>query len=126
MRLSPRLLLGLTVLALTCGGCASTGKLGGTQWSVIEIIEPDESDRADIQKIDALLVEFRPDGHVITTTLYNDGTARITKDERYKVNGDVIEFEGPDYELVAMYRMDGQNLRLHSEQFVYTMAPIKP
>lgn len=122
----PRNILLLAMLGglVACAGC-QTGALGGTMWRVVDVVEPDASDRAELEPIESMLVYFSKDGRIITTTLMKDGSAELRTNERYSVRNDVIEVESPDGDFAALFRMEGDNLRIHSEQFVLVMRPVK-
>ena len=45
--------------------------------------------------------------------------------QRYRIEGQVITLSHPDYELQAMYRFDGDLLRVHSERFIVVMEPVE-
>jgi hypothetical protein len=113
----------LTLLLSALVGC-QTAPLGGTHWNVIEIVEPDAEDRAALADMDTITVEFTNDGRLITTVVENDGTAAIEDDERYRIEGDVITITHPDYTMRAMYRFEGDQLRLHSPKFIMLMNPV--
>lgn len=111
-------------VAVFCIGC-QTAPLGGSMWNVIEIVEPDEEDRAEIANHQAMLVAFGRDGGLTTTVIRTDGTVELEDRQRYRIDDDVITITHPNYELKAMYRFEEQQLRLHSEQFVILMDPIR-
>jgi hypothetical protein len=115
--------LSLATMMVWLAGC-QTAPLAGTKWNVIEFVEPDEADRTALRTLDAMLVEFRPDGKLVTYQILEDGTAEFTDGETYHIDGEVLTIDGPDYKTVSMFRMDGENLRLHSPQFVMVMSPI--
>ncbi len=114
-----------TLAALSlCAGC-QTGPLGGTKWNVIAVIDPDLEDRAAIELIQGMLVEFSEDGTLTTTTFRTDGTVEIDDRQRYQIDDDVISIKHPDYEFTAMFRFEEDHLRLHSETFVAILEPVR-
>jgi len=119
-----RFILMAAGMAVLLTGC-QTEPLGGTRWRIVELVDPDPEDRAKLENLDDGLVEFSRDGRLITTYFYDDGTATVQDRERYRINGDRIEITHPDYAFTAMYRMDGEQLRIHSKQFIIQMNPIK-
>ncbi len=129
-------LFAITALAgalATVAGCQSMQRmnadnrsfLAGTEWRVIEIVEPDEEDMSTLAQADEVLITFRPNGQLVTTMLMDDGSVAVNTDERYSVNGEVVTITGPDYEYKAMYRMEGDDLRLHSPYSILLMRPIR-
>lgn len=110
------------LLVVVCG--CQTAPLGGTQWNVIEFVEPDADDRDALAEIDTMTIRFEQDGTLITTTVLDDGSATIEDDERYAVAGDVLTITHPDYTTRAMYRFEGDQLRIHAPQFIVLMNPI--
>jgi hypothetical protein len=107
-------------------GACQTAPLGGTKWQVVEVIEPDPEDRAQIEaNIKTMKLEFTKDGRIITTTTRPDGKTVIDDRGRYSVDGEVVTIDSPDFEMKAMYRFEGDQLRLHSKQFVVQMDPVK-
>lgn len=116
--------VGLVFLLLAGGAGCQTAPLGGTHWNVIEIVEPDAEDRAALEEIDTITVEFAQDGKLITTVVEKDGTASVEDDERYRIDGDLITITHPDYTKQAMYRFEGDQLRVHSPRFIMLMEPV--
>ena len=115
---------GLAVLlSVAVAGC-QTAPLGGSRWNVIEIVEPDAEDRASLEDVDTITLEFTEDGKLITTVVENDGSAKIEDDERFRIDGDVITITHPDYTMRAMYRFEGDQLRMHSPKFILLMNPV--
>jgi hypothetical protein len=55
------------------------------------------------------LVDFRPEGHVITTTTHKDGRVEVF-DESYRVVGDTLIINKPGYLVNAKFKIDGQQL----------------
>jgi|GEM_PF-2795947 len=124
MIMPKRLLIYLAVVLSLSLGC-QTAPLGGTQWQVVELIEPDESDRAEIEaNIQAMTLEFTPDGRIITTATQPDGTVVVSDRDRYRVDGELITISNPEYDLKVMYRFEDKQLRVHSNQFVMLMDPV--
>lgn len=106
-------------------GCQSN-ELSGTRWSVVEFVEPDADDQRLIGEVDAMLVEFRSDGRLVTTTIYKDGRATVEDGERYRVDGECLKIRCAAGTKAAMYRRDGDQLRIHSPRFVLVMNPVLP
>jgi hypothetical protein len=98
----------------------------GTRWSVVEFVEPDAEDQRVIGEIDAMLVEFRPHGRLVTTTVYKDGRATVEDGERYEVDGECLKIHCAQGTKAAMYRREGERLRVHSPRFVMVLNPVRP
>ena len=81
---------------------------------------------ADYPNFEIMVIEFRPDGRVITTTTYKDGRKTIEDQERYAVNAHdkVLTLKTADREIVAMYRFEGKRLRVHSDRFIVVADPL--
>ena len=87
------------------------GPLGGTRWQVKSV-----TTAKPLTPYVSKLVEFRPDGHVITTTTMQDGKVE-TADESYRVVGDTLILNKPGYLINAKYKIDGQQLILTDPGF---------
>ena len=113
----------MTGLLVLLAGC-QTSPLTGTKWSVVELWGPDKDAYPDATE---MIVEFRPDGRVITTTTYKDGRKTVEDEERYIVDAEngVLTLKAEDREIVAMYRFDGKQLRVHSERFIVLADPVE-
>ncbi len=116
----PQKLLAILLVACCCTACQSTAPLGGTKWMITEITSPEEPEFVEAT------VEFMPDGKLIVTKVLQDGSIHVEDRERYRIEGKVITVWHPDYEFDAMYRFDGQKLKVHSERFIAVLDPIKP
>jgi hypothetical protein len=112
----------LTLLAVA--GC-QTSPLGGTRWVVTEIVEPDESDRAALADVETMIVEFTDSGKVVTTVVKKDGSASAEDDERFRIDRDFITITHPDYTLWALFRFEGDQLRMHSPKFIMLLNPVR-
>jgi hypothetical protein len=108
------LIISVAGLLLLSTGC-TTAPLGGTRWYVVDVVDPDPSDRADLESIQTVLVEFHPSGKLVTTTFKTDGTVEVEDEETYSIEEDVIEISHPDYERVMLYRFEGDVLRIHDD-----------
>ena len=88
-----------------------TGNLGGTRWKEISINpKPEGPERV------SAVVEFKKDGHLVTTTTYTDGTVDVDE-ERYRVVGNTLIINHPGYLINAKYAIDGNRLILDTEGF---------
>jgi hypothetical protein len=88
-------------------------------------VEPDPEDQAKLKDVEEIEVEFCHDGRLITTTTMKDGTLQVEDDERYSIRNEVITITHPDYKRMVMFRMDDGQLRVHSEQFIALLDPVK-
>jgi hypothetical protein len=118
--------LGIAGMFLAAASGCSRHELSGTRWSVVEFVEPDADDQRLIGEVDAMLVEFRPDGRLVTTTIYKDGRATVEDRERYRLDGECLKIQCATGAKVAMYRKEGEQLRIHSPRFVLVMNPVLP
>lgn len=88
-----------------------TGNLGGTRWKKISMNpKPKGPERSSV------ILEFKPDGHLITTTTYQDGTVDV-EEERYRVVGSTLVINYPGYLINARYTIDGSRLIVDTESF---------
>jgi len=87
---------------------------------ITELTSPDEPEFVEAT------VEFLPDGKLIVTKVMQDGSIHVEDRERYRIEGKVITVRHPDYVFDAMFRFDGQKLKIHSERFIAVLDPIKP
>jgi hypothetical protein len=87
------------------------GPLGGTRWVVTDL-EPHDRFGAWVSKT----VEFRPNGHVVTTTKLPDGTLKVA-DESYRVVGRTLIVTGREVMINATYTLDGNTLLVDAEDF---------
>ncbi len=116
----PQKLLAILLVAGCATACNSTAPLGGTKWMITEITSPEEPEFVEAT------VEFLRDGRLIVTKILQDGSIHVEDRERYRIDGKVITVRHPDYEFDAMFRFDGQKLKVHSERFIAVLDPIKP
>lgn len=107
----------LVGLVCFCVGC--NDPFAGTSWNVVELWGPDSANYPDFA---SMVVEFRRDGRVITTTTYKDGRKTVEDQERYSVDveDNLLTLKTGDREIVSMYRFDfdGKRVRVHSERFI--------
>jgi hypothetical protein len=61
-------------------------------------------------------VEFRRDGHLVTTTTFQDGTVDV-EEERYRVVGGTVVINNPGYLINARHAIDGNRLLVDTESF---------
>jgi hypothetical protein len=87
------------------------GPLGNTKWQVRSV-----TTAKPLAPYASKLVDFRPDGHVITTTTTSDGKVEVF-DESYRVVGDTLIINKPGYLINAKFKIDGQELILTDPGF---------
>jgi hypothetical protein len=95
-----------------------TGGLGGTRWRVVEW-SPQEKQHAFESKI----VEFRPDGEVVTTTIFPGGASRVDS-ERYRVVDQTLIVNKPGYMINYRYAIVGDQMTLTAERVRATLRRI--
>ena len=93
----------------------ATAPLGGTRWQVV-----DWSPRSGSVDFASKVVEFRPDGRVITTTTFRDGASR-TDDESYRIAGDTLIVNKPGYLVNYRYTLDGGRMTVRAERVTATL-----
>lgn len=95
------------------------GPLGDTRWLVVSINPRDAAPPHA-----SMLVEFRRNGRVLTTTTLKDGTVE-SADESYRVVGDTLIINRPGYLVNARFQVSGNQLVISAERFsaVLTQLP---
>jgi hypothetical protein len=84
---------------------AEMAPFAGSAWQLISVNPPPP------KPVKSLVARFKPDGRVTTTRTYEDGTYQ-TADESYRVVGDTLIVNQPNYIINARYRIDGDRLYL--------------
>jgi hypothetical protein len=87
------------------------GPLGGTRWRLVSLVPRDT-----VEQYTSKIVEFRPNGHVVTTTTQPDGTV-IVSEENYRVVGTTLIVNKPGYLVNARFGIDGDQLVVDAEDF---------
>jgi hypothetical protein len=77
--------------------------LAGTRWELTNVV----SDMP--RKYQAFAAEFRPDGTLMTNATLMDGTQKSDQ-ERYRIVGDILIVNKPDYVLNFNWQLDGDTL----------------
>ncbi|MCP3903835.1 MAG: hypothetical protein GY715_09390 [Planctomycetes bacterium] len=111
-----RYCLPLIALPLLLTGCQKTGSLGGTDWTVIEVLSTTQTDIVDMD------VSFGTNGMVTTTTTHADGTKEMSR-RRFDVHEALITVrrgEEGDYSL--LHRIVGDDMILTAESFQVRMV----
>ena len=88
-----------------------TEPLGGTKWKLTSLNPPDAAPAFTSKQL-----EFRPNGHLITTTTRADGKVE-TADENYRVVGDTLVINSPGYLINAKYLISGDEMIVSAEDF---------
>ena len=96
----------------------ATGGLGGTRWEVV-----DWSPRESRVEFASKIVEFHPDGRVVTTTTYAGGASHVDN-ESYRVAGDTLIVNKPGYIVNYRYSIDGGRLMLTAERMRATLRRV--
>jgi hypothetical protein len=87
------------------------GTLGGTRWIVVSLY-PKDAVPAYISKI----VEFKPNGRVITSTTKSDGHVEVF-DETYRVVDSTLIINKPGYLVNARFGVSGNQLTVSAKDF---------
>jgi len=90
---------------------SETGTLAGTRWNLVDL-NPSDIVPPYVSKV----IEFRPDGRVVTTTTNPNGSID-TSNETYRVVGDTLIVNKPGYLINARYGVTGDQLVLSAEKF---------
>lgn len=87
------------------------GPLGGTRWLLVSVNPRDAAPPHA-----SMLVEFRPNGRVLTTTTTADGQV-LSADECYRVVGDTLIINRPGYLINARFQIANDQLILSADRF---------
>jgi hypothetical protein len=90
---------------------SEVGPLGGTRWSLISLVP-----KSVVSDYASKVVEFKPNGRVITTTTKPDGSVEVY-DEAYRVVGDTLIINKPGYLVNARFAISGNQLTVSAEEF---------
>ncbi len=90
---------------------SEVGALGGTRWKVVSLRPSDVA-----PPFQSKVLDFRPDGRVITTTTTQTGDVQVF-DESYRVVGDTLIINKPGYLINAKYTVSGGQLIVNAEEF---------
>lgn len=85
--------------------------LGGTRWKLVSV-----NARQPVKPYLTKIVEFQPNGHVITTTTQQDHS-QVVNQESYRVVGDTLIVNKPGYLVNARFRIDQQQLIIDDPGF---------
>ena len=87
------------------------GVLGGSRWHLVNLY-PKDAVGPYVSKI----IEFRPNGRVVTTTTKPGGLVEIF-DESYRVVGDTLVINKPGYLINARFGLSGPQLTINADKF---------
>lgn len=85
--------------------------LGGTRWLLVSVNPRDAAPPHA-----SILVEFRDNGRVLTTTTQSNGTVE-SADECFRVVGETLIINRPGYLINARFQMSGNQLIVSAERF---------
>ena len=84
--------------------------LTGTTWKVVNLV------KKDMPEYKSIIIEFKPNGEVVTTRHEPGGTMTVTE-ERYRIVGDTLIINKPGYMINAKYQVQGNQMIIDCEQF---------
>ncbi|MBX3355667.1 MAG: hypothetical protein KF724_08215 [Phycisphaeraceae bacterium] len=87
------------------------GPLGETRWAVVSV-----NPRDAFGSFASMLVEFRPNGRLLTTITAKDGLIR-TADEGYRVVNDTLIINRSDHLINARFSLAGDQLIVSADRF---------
>lgn len=91
-------------------GCQKTGSLGGTSWTVLEVLSTDETDIVDMD------IEFGTNGMVTTDTTRADGSTDKAR-RPYSVHDALITVKRDTGDLNVLHSINGEEMTLTGETF---------
>jgi hypothetical protein len=80
-----------------------TKPLAGSTWKVVSIVPKPE------KPFKSVTVQFRSDGHVVTTNTHMNGNVE-TVTEKYRIVGSTLIIYKPDYVANEKFKIDGNKL----------------
>ena len=92
--------------------------LTGTSWKVVSLV------KKDMPEYESIIVEFKPNGEVVTTRHEPGGTMTVTE-ERYRIVGNTLIINKPGYIINATYQVQGNQLTINCEQFRAVLERVK-
>jgi hypothetical protein len=92
--------------------------LTGTSWKVISLV------KKDMPPYESIIVEFKPNGEIVTTRHEPGGTMTVTE-ERYRIVGNTLIINKPGYIINAIYQVKGNQLTINCEQFRAVLERVK-
>jgi len=90
---------------------SEVGALGDTRWAVVSV-----NPRDALGSFASMIVEFRSNGRVLTTTTTKEGQVR-TADEAYRVVNDTLIINRPGYIINARFSISPDQLVVSADRF---------
>jgi hypothetical protein len=87
-----------------------TGPFANTTWQLVSIVPKPHND------VKSLVVHFKPDGTVVTTRTFTDGTIK-TATERYRVVGQTLIVNQNDYVINARFNINGDQMVANTDKY---------
>ncbi len=91
------------------------GPFPGTKWSLVSV-----NPKNRVPEGSTVTVEFGSNSHVLTTYTYPDGTVN-SENERYRVVGEYLIVNSPNYLVNYNYKLTGDQLILKCDEFTATL-----
>jgi hypothetical protein len=95
------------------------GPLGGTRWTLTNL-----TTSKPVPPYTSKVIDFRPDGRLITTTTQPDGNV-VTADESYRVVNQTLIVNKPGYMVNATYALDGSKLTITDPGFSAVLTKLQ-
>jgi hypothetical protein len=87
-----------------------TAPLANTTWQLVSIVPQPRND------VKTLVIHFKPDGTVVTTRTFVDGSVK-TATERYRVVGQTLIINQSDYIINARFAITGDQLVANTDKY---------
>lgn len=84
--------------------------LTGTKWEVTSLVMDDKPE------YERMILEFKPNGEVVTT-IHEPGGTMVMTEERYRISGDTLIINKTDYIINARYNISGNRMTVSNEEF---------
>ncbi len=98
---------------------ATYAPLGGTRWQVVSI-KPSNK----VPKFTSKVVEFRNNGHVVSTTIYPD-KSRDVSTENYRVMGSTLIVNRKGYIINYKFSINGNTMVARADKVVVNLRRLK-
>lgn len=95
------------------------GALGGTRWTLTSLTAT-----KPVPPYASKVIEFQPNGRVITTTTQADGKV-VTADESYRVVNQTLIVNKPGYMVNADYAIEGNKLTVKDSGFTALLTKLE-
>lgn len=100
------------------GSHNEVGPFGGTRWTVKSILPRDA-----VKPYQSKVVEFKPDGHIVTTTTKPDGSVEAST-ERYRVVGNTLILNDDGFLINTHYELSRGKLTLSAEKWTAVLEKL--